>query len=283
MFQRKNHISKFVAIAILAIALIISFQSPNVHAKTEFFSNNHQSPSGLNESDDQTPAITSVSPNHSNNLETVTITISGQNLSDIQKVTLGSIILPDLNIVSFESISVTVPENIPAGVYSLTVTDSNDASASLENGYTINSSGDGSLTLWQEIKSLPEYFGQASVQNNGYLYVLGGRNTNNSTNTVIYAKINSDGSLNNWETTSPLIHPRAYFSSVIVGEYIYVMGGEFNIGPEVDITVEKAHINSNGSLGTWTFTESLSNIGYGFSPTMDSVANKEYMSLSHKP
>jgi len=252
MGRSKKHISKFAAFAVIALSLLISSQSLNVQAKTAFYSNNQQAQSDLSKSEVQSPIISNVSPNNSNNLETVTITISGQNLSDIVKVTLGSIILPDLTIVSSEALTATVPENIPAGVYTLTVTDSSDASASLENGYTIKSSGDG----------------HSSNENKGYIYIIGGRSDYyTELENVLYTKINTDGTLNSWRTTSPMTMSRANLSSVIVGNYIYAIGGSENN------TVEMALINSDGSLGTWTLTESMNESRTGLA----SVATSDYI------
>lgn len=63
---------------------------------------------------------------------------------------------------------------------------------------------------------------------NGYLYISGGQNGAGPTNTfsVVYkAKINADGSLGAWSTTSSLTTPRYGAGSVAVNGYLYIIAG----------------------------------------------------------
>lgn len=86
---------------------------------------------------------------------------------------------------------------------------------------SINS--DGSLNGWQYTASLPEErTGHAAVAYDGHIYVTGGNN-----DTLIYAKINDDGTLESW-TTSPnkFQNNREQHTSIIYNERIYITGGK---------------------------------------------------------
>ena len=61
----------------------------------------------------------------------------------------------------------------------------------------------------------------------GYVYVAGGADSTNVARSAMYrAKINPDGSIANWESLPALSMPRAYFSLVNFGPYLYTVGGE---------------------------------------------------------
>ncbi|PSO43460.1 hypothetical protein BRC19_00340 [Candidatus Saccharibacteria bacterium QS_5_54_17] len=116
---------------------------------------------------------------------------------------------------------------------------------------------DGTLGSWSSTsttataKSL-----HASVAHNGYLYVIGGLDSNNNTlASVEYAPINSDGTLGSWSTTASLNSARDSMDSVIYHDRLYVMGGSNSNG---DLrSVEYAAINSDGTLGSWSTTSRL--------------------------
>ncbi len=105
-----------------------------------------------------------------------------------------------------------------------------------------------------------------SIEANGYLYVLGGSTSAASTNTqsiVQYAKINPDGTLGAFTTTSSLTAARKNGSVVTLNGYMYYIGGDSsaNATPAVSKTVYFAKINADGTLGTWA-NVSNSNAGY---------------------
>ncbi|GAB4318524.1 MAG: hypothetical protein Kow0059_12080 [Candidatus Sumerlaeia bacterium] len=64
-----------------------------------------------------------------------------------------------------------------------------------------------------------------------------------------------------YKTTTPLPTPRQMYGTVVLGDYLYVIGG--NIQGQGDdpegyvVTVEKARIQPDGSLGAWSATTSL--------------------------
>jgi len=96
-------------------------------------------------------------------------------------------------------------------------------------------------------------FSAAAHQN--HLYIMGGVNNNGEyVRTVEYSKINSDGSLDPWQSTTPLNEDRFYLDSAVIGRFIYVIGGAN--GPLGDdniplASVERAEIFADGRLGPW--------------------------------
>ncbi|MEQ6342777.1 MAG: hypothetical protein M3A44_14300 [Gammaproteobacteria bacterium] len=88
-----------------------------------------------------------------------------------------------------------------------------------------------------------------------YLYVVGGINDNDEyVKEVEFTRINADGTLGEWQTTSNLLEGRFYLAAVTLNGYLYALGGA--TGPRGDdnqpiASVEKARINPDGSLGPW--------------------------------
>ncbi len=105
--------------------------------------------------------------------------------------------------------------------------------------------------------------GAASVTFNDYVYVIGGSSSSGATwlDTVNYAKVNSDGSVGSWITSSnPIPHGVYYPSAVTANGYIYVMGG---YGGGMQNAVYYAKLNSDGSIGSWiTSSHSLPQAAY---------------------
>ena len=81
-----------------------------------------------------------------------------------------------------------------------------DANCSLNDVQYAPINQDGSIGTWNSTTSMPtSRFGAASIVHNGYLYVTGGWSGwsgNISYNDVHYAKINSDGSVGTWSTST---------------------------------------------------------------------------------
>jgi hypothetical protein len=113
---------------------------------------------------------------------------------------------------------------------------------------------DGSIGSWNSTaKFETKRSNLTSVVYNGYIYVLGGRdNYDNRLNSVEYARINTDGSLGDWTSTTSFTTGRNSHTSVVYNGYIYILGGS---GPLDD--VQYAKINTDGSLGSWSYTTSL--------------------------
>lgn len=91
-----------------------------------------------------------------------------------------------------------------------------------------------------------------AVYYNGYIYAVGGANGEhgvNLLNTVERAKINPDGSLDEWILEkNKMFSARRGDTAVAAKGYIYAIGG-FN-GEFLD-TVERAKVLEDGSLGKW--------------------------------
>jgi uncharacterized repeat protein (TIGR01451 family) len=114
-----------------------------------------------------------------------------------------------------------------------------------------------------DAQTLPQALYYASaVVHNGFLYVLGGSNVLASFDTVYYAAINSDGSLQPFGTTSAM--PHALFDGYAVvydgltTDTIYYVGGAYITGTfEIGASFEVyfADIESGGSLSPWARSE----------------------------
>lgn len=108
--------------------------------------------------------------------------------------------------------------------------------------------------IFQTTTPLPQPLAEhASVSYNGYIYVIGGRNSSGMKNTVYFAPINANGTIGGWATTSPLPQVRYGHTATRVNGYIYVTGGR-DSSPQPWNTVYHAQINANGTLGSWNTT-----------------------------
>jgi hypothetical protein len=121
---------------------------------------------------------------------------------------------------------------------------------------TINA--DGSLSPWQTTSSMSiTRASLAVVSSRGYIYAIGGNDlVGHTLATVEFAPINPDGTLGAWQPTSSMITERSTHAAVVVNNYIYVLGGTSTTIGSLN-TVERALINSNGSLGTWQAATSM--------------------------
>jgi hypothetical protein len=97
-----------------------------------------------------------------------------------------------------------------------------------------------------------------AVVANGFVYAIGGNwSGGNGTTTINYAKLNSDGTIGTWATsTNSLPAARGSHGSVVVNGYVYVIGGNDNLGSAVS-TVYYAKLNADGTLGAWQTANAL--------------------------
>ena len=94
---------------------------------------------------------------------------------------------------------------------------------------------------------------------NGYLYAVGGDNSSSAAlNSVEYAKINTNGSVGTWTTSTNSLHTaRGYPAGGIYQGVMYVMGGASGtLNASLVATTEYARINGDGTVGTWTLSTS---------------------------
>lgn len=110
---------------------------------------------------------------------------------------------------------------------------------------------------WIQTSSLPEALEtEAAAVNNGFLYVVGGLSKGTPTSKVLYAKINSDGALGPFQETTPLPYTLSrYLCGVVNNNFIYAIGGVAN--GYTTASVMYAPIQSDGTVGEWTYTTSL--------------------------
>ena len=123
--------------------------------------------------------------------------------------------------------------------------------------YTALNASDGTLGTWTNSANTfaTPRLGLASVAYNGYLYILGGIGSAGSVADVQYSRINSNGSLNTWATTTSLPAARYYHAAVAYNGYIYVIGGDTGTRQN---DVLYMPILANGSLSSsWTATSSF--------------------------
>ena len=86
---------------------------------------------------------------------------------------------------------------------------------------------DGTVGTWLTTTSFTTArYQHTSVVYNGYLYVIGGiDNSSTVLNDVQYAKINGDGTVGAWLTTTSFTTARRHHTSVVYDGYLYVIGG----------------------------------------------------------
>jgi N-acetylneuraminic acid mutarotase len=84
----------------------------------------------------------------------------------------------------------------------------------------------------------------------GYLYVLGGAANGVPLGSIERAAVNADGSLGAFSPVPvALVTPRSGHESVVIGDYLYVLGGSGSSGALTSI--ERARIAADGSLGVF--------------------------------
>ncbi|MEK7321864.1 MAG: hypothetical protein AABZ84_02150 [Pseudomonadota bacterium] len=112
---------------------------------------------------------------------------------------------------------------------------------------------DGTLAAWRAGSAMNEargFFGVAAHHN--FIYAVGGGNGPNGSTllrSVERAAILADGALGPWQREpQPLRLPRRCAKIVVMGDYLYALGGYS--GALLD-SVERARLHDDGSLGAW--------------------------------
>ncbi len=125
----------------------------------------------------------------------------------------------------------------------------------------INSNG--TVGAWSDTTTLPaNRLYPATVAYNGKMYVYGGYTSGTSAlNTVLYANINSDGTLGSWTSASNNMASTACrFGWTGYNGYLYAVGGATgtvasycgNSSSTMTNTLQYAPILANGDVGAWT-------------------------------
>ena len=110
----------------------------------------------------------------------------------------------------------------------------------------------------RQLTSLPNadgFFINRSVVYNGYIYTIGGDNSDANVTNVEYIQINNGGGLSSsWTQTSNPVSAAAWGSTVAYNGFVYIFGGSNgDFGePPYTIYVQYAPILSGGNLGPWT-------------------------------
>lgn len=107
---------------------------------------------------------------------------------------------------------------------------------------------------WKYTSELKERRGSHGlVAYNGFIYAIAGGTGSGNLSTVEFAKINPvDGSLDPWQSTSPVNVGRVTAGAVVCDWHIYLVGGADWDGDPKFSTVEYAQIDpSTGALGPW--------------------------------
>ena len=115
---------------------------------------------------------------------------------------------------------------------------------------------------WQTTSSLnTPRAGAAVVQHNDKVYVLGGIDGGDFLKTTESSRFSKAGHLEPWQHSSPLNEPRGFFAAAAHNNWVYaVAGGNGPNGHNLLRSVERARINEDGSLSTWTQEEHALNI-----------------------
>ncbi|MBI5357867.1 hypothetical protein HZB74_03410, partial [Candidatus Saccharibacteria bacterium] len=131
---------------------------------------------------------------------------------------------------------------------------SNDGGGTYSSAvYYSKINADGTLGSWStNSNALPVTQGRHSITaHNGYIYVLGGYSGGVNVATSYYAKLNADGSIGAWQSTTALPAASSYHISAAYNDYMYIVGGGLGT------TTYYSRINTDGTLGTWKSTSSL--------------------------
>lgn len=103
-----------------------------------------------------------------------------------------------------------------------------DAAGSVTNTvYYASIGADGAIGAWANTTSLPQpLFSEGAAIFHGRIYVAGGNGSDGAPVKAVYsARLNSDGTLGDWQTLADLPTALAYHQLVSSAGYLYVLGG----------------------------------------------------------
>ena len=125
---------------------------------------------------------------------------------------------------------------------------------------------DGSLGEFRRTTALPAgRRAHTSVVQNGYLYVIGGYGSGSYLDSIIYAKINSDGSIGAFQTASNKLYKGMFYhASVAYKGYIYIIGGRIGGTSSYYKIITFARISSDGDISAFTTSSNRMPAGRGY-------------------
>ncbi|GEM_PF-4636528 len=135
--------------------------------------------------------------------------------------------------------------------------------------YAAINTTNGSLGIWQtNATNLPASYSRFGlIAYNSYMYIVGGNTVGGTTNAVLFARINNNGSIGgNWTSTSTFNIARQSIGAVASNGYIYISGG-LGSGGTTYGDLQYAMINADGTLGSWTTSSNVfsgTRYGHGF-------------------
>jgi hypothetical protein len=139
---------------------------------------------------------------------------------------------------------------------------------SQNSNITFNNTNTGELQPWQQSANALTANREAAgtITQNGFVYVVGGFDGTNRQNTVLYAKMNSDGSTGAWAATTAVTNNavaqnRQYPAVTVANGYMYVIGG-FD-GTQANSTVFYSKLNNDGTTGVWNCQGAVTAAGCG--------------------
>jgi N-acetylneuraminic acid mutarotase len=113
----------------------------------------------------------------------------------------------------------------------------------------------GDIGPWQTAtNTLPaERVVGASVEYNGFIYIIGGRNAsiNETVSTVYYSHIANSGQPDTWSSTSNLPQALDFASGFTANGYIYAVGGIYDSSGTASTVIYYTQPNSDGTLSEW--------------------------------
>lgn len=122
----------------------------------------------------------------------------------------------------------------------------------------------GATDTWKLTTPLPKPVTDTAITVSGdYIYVVGGSGIDNTspeskgyatypTATVYFGKVNTDGTITSWNTTTNLPFTVSNNTAIAVNNYLYVLGG-FRSDNDTK-SIYYAPIQSDGTLGNWQKT-----------------------------
>ena len=118
---------------------------------------------------------------------------------------------------------------------------------------------DGNILAWTPVTPMPKPRElHASVIRNNFLYIIGGNEFPYSPKTTVFmTHLLPDGTLDTWNSLPGLPQPLMGHSAVVVGDFIYVLGGQDG-SMNRKATVYMARIDyATGGISPWETTTSL--------------------------
>ncbi len=151
----------------------------------------------------------------------------------------------------------------PAVAYNGYIYQLGDTDTDNDKIYSAPINSDGSVGSWTLLngagQTIPiQRVYEAAVVYGKYLYVIGGQRAGAVEDRVHYTELTSGGGITTWSSASTLNTARQRHKAVAYNGYLYVAGGDDNNATVLD-SVEYAKINSDGTLGSWTVGQSMTN------------------------